>query len=132
MVDGSEPRSHGGFERLYGLELIELGDDVARGRVTVRDELRGPHGAVHGAVLAAIAESLASLATGAAVARDGKLAIGLANQTTFLSPIVAGAVNAVAVRRHAGRTTWIWQVEASDDDGRLCALTRVTIAVRER
>ena len=31
-----------------------------------------------------------------------------------------------------GRTTWIWDVELSDDDGRLCAFSRVTVAVRPR
>ena len=30
----------------------------------------------------------------------------------------------------AERTTWIWDVEITDDDGRLCAVTRMTIAVR--
>jgi 1,4-dihydroxy-2-naphthoyl-CoA hydrolase len=29
-----------------------------------------------------------------------------------------------------GRTTWVWEVELTDDDGRLCAMTRVTVAVR--
>jgi acyl-coenzyme A thioesterase PaaI-like protein len=36
----------------------------------------------------------------------------------------------VARRRHRGRTTWLWDVEITDDDGRLCAVTRMTIAVR--
>ena len=34
--------------------------------------------------------------------------------------------------RHRGRTTWIWDVEITDDDDRLCVLTRMTIAVRPR
>ena len=37
---------------------------------------------------------------------------------------------AVAKRRHRGRTTWVWEVEISDDQQRLCALVRMTIAVR--
>ena len=32
----------------------------------------------------------------------------------------------------AGRTTWIWDVELSDDEGRVCAVSRVTVAVRPR
>ena len=61
-------------------------------------------------------------------AQDG--AQGLANQTSFLRPILAGTVHAVARRRHRGRTTWVWEVEMTDDEDRLCALVRMTIAVR--
>jgi 1,4-dihydroxy-2-naphthoyl-CoA hydrolase len=39
-------------------------------------------------------------------------------------------VHARAVRRHRGRTTWVWEVEITDDQGRLCALVRMTVAVR--
>jgi hypothetical protein len=35
-----------------------------------------------------------------------------------------GVVHARAMRIHAGRTTWIWDVECSDDDGRVCAVSR--------
>jgi len=87
---------------------------------------------VHGGVYASIAESLASWATALAVAHEGKLAVGLSNQTSFLRPITEGTIEAVAVRRHRGRTTWVWEVEISDGEGRLCTLTRMTIAVRDR
>jgi acyl-coenzyme A thioesterase PaaI-like protein len=39
-------------------------------------------------------------------------------------------VTATARRRHGGRTTWVWDVELADDEGRVCALSRMTIAVR--
>jgi uncharacterized protein (TIGR00369 family) len=60
------------------------------------------------------------------------VAMGQSNYATFLRPIAAGHVNADAVPRHRGRTTWVWDVELSDDDGRSCALVRMTIAVRPR
>ena len=61
---------------------------------------------------------------------DGNYAVGLSNQTSFLRPITEGTVHAEATRRHRGRTTWLWDVEISDDAGRLCAVSRMTIAVR--
>jgi len=78
----------------------------------------------------AIAESLASSATFGAVYPGGSIAVGLSNQTSFVRPITEGHVNAVARARHKGRTTWIWEVELTDDADRLCALVRMTIAVR--
>jgi uncharacterized protein (TIGR00369 family) len=101
-----------------------------RARVTVRDELKQPAGLVHGGVYASIAESIASIATGLTVLDEGNMAMGMSNNTNFLRPITAGAVHARATRLHRGRTTWLWDVTFTDDDGRRCALTRMTIAVR--
>lgn len=119
-----------GFDRLYGLEFVELSDGEVRARVRVRDEIRQPYGLVHGGVYASIAESITSLATAMGVLGDGMAAMGLANSTNFLRPITAGTVHAHATRLHRGRTTWVWEVRFSDDDERLCAVTRMTIAVR--
>ena len=120
----------GGFDALYGLEVLEVTPELATGRVKVREELKQPYGLIHGGVYASIAESLASIATGLAVVEDGKAAMGLSNQTSFLRPITEGWIHARANRRHAGATTWVWEVEMFDDEQRLCALTRMTVAVR--
>jgi 1,4-dihydroxy-2-naphthoyl-CoA hydrolase len=129
-ADPSAPREFPGFDGLYGLEVVEHGDGLVRGRVRVRDELKQPAGLLHGGVLAAMAEALTSMATYSAVVDDGRTAMGLSNQTSFLRPITEGTVHAVARARHRGSTTWVWEVEFLDDAERLCALTRMTIAVR--
>jgi len=120
----------GGFDALYGLELLEVTDDLVRAQVPVLDKVKQPFGLVHGGVLASIAETLASLGTAVVVMRDGMAAMGLSNNTSFMRPITEGTIHACAIRRHRGRTTWIWDVEISDDAGRPCAMTRMTIAVR--
>jgi uncharacterized protein (TIGR00369 family) len=120
------------FDALYGLEVVEVGDGLVRARVPVRNAIKQPLGLVHGGVFASIAESITSMATFAAVSDQGKIAQGMANQTSFLRPITAGTVHAVARARHRGRTTWVWDVEILDDSDRLCAVSRMTIAVRDR
>jgi uncharacterized protein (TIGR00369 family) len=120
-----------GFDRLYGLEVTETGDGMMRGTVAVRDEIRQPAGLVHGGIYAAIAESLASTGTALAVLGEGKMAVGLSNQTSFLRPITEGTIHAHARARHRGRTTWVWEVDLTDDADRLCVLARVTVAVRD-
>ncbi len=119
-----------GFDRHYGLQLLEVTDELVRARVDVRDELKQPAGLVHGGVYASMAEAMASLATGLSVLPQGSTAMGLSNSTSFLRPVTGGVVHARATRLHRGRTTWVWDVHFSDDEGRLCALTRMTIAVR--
>jgi uncharacterized protein (TIGR00369 family) len=124
-------RAESGFDALFGLEITGYTDETVTGQVAVRDELKQPAGLVHGGVFASIAESLASLGTAFKVIPEGRVAVGLSNQTSFLRPITDGTIHAVATVRHRGRTTWVWEVEMSDDDQRLCVLTRMTIAVRE-
>ncbi|UUY02367.1 PaaI family thioesterase [Svornostia abyssi] len=121
------------FDALYGLEVLDANDERVVARVAIRDQIKQPMGLVHGGLYASIAEATTSMATAAAVMSDGKAAMGLANSTSFLRPITSGDyVHATATRRHRGRTTWVWDVDITDDEGRLCATTRMTIAVRPR
>ena len=118
------------FDALYGLQIEGYSEEEVTASVPVRDEVKQPMGLVHGGLFASMAESLASMATAMAVSGDGKQAMGLSNSTSFLRPITEGTVHATARRLHRGRSTWVWEVEITDDDGRRCALTRMTIAVR--
>jgi 1,4-dihydroxy-2-naphthoyl-CoA hydrolase len=120
-----------GFDALYGLEILSLEEEEATAQVPVRPDVLQPGGLVHGGVYASIAESLTSFATWKAVSAEGKSAQGLSNQTSFLRPILSGTIHATARRRHRGRTTWVWEVDITDDEGRVCALVRMTVAVRE-
>jgi 1,4-dihydroxy-2-naphthoyl-CoA hydrolase len=114
-----------------GVEIVEVTDDLIRGRMPVEDRIRQPYGIVHGGAMSAIAESLTSLGTARGVFPDGKIAMGQEINASFMRPISSGHVNAVARVRRRGRTAWNWEVEITDDEGRLCALLRATIAVRD-
>ena len=120
----------GTFTELLGVEFLEESESTASARLEIRGELLQPFGILHGGVHSALAEDLASHATHGAVADDGKAAIGQSAHTTFLRPVTEGHVTAVGIVRHRGRTTWVWDVDLSDDEGRLLAVSRVTVAVR--
>ncbi len=121
----------GTFDDLYGLEVEVVTADEARARVEVCDKVRQPAGLVHGGVYAAIAEALSTGATMHGIAAD-QFAVGLSNNTSFLRPVSEGTLHAHAQRLHRGRTTWVWDVQIRDDNQRLCAVTRMTVAVRPR
>jgi 1,4-dihydroxy-2-naphthoyl-CoA hydrolase len=117
------------FDALLG---IELSPEAARAEVRVRDELRQRGGSVHGGVHASVADSLACASTAAALEPDVKLTSAIATQVSLLRPITQGTIHAAAVAKHRGRTTWVWEVEITDNTGALCALVRVTVGVRDR
>jgi 1,4-dihydroxy-2-naphthoyl-CoA hydrolase len=129
---GQEEDLPSGFADEIGVEWIDFDPERARARIAVEPRHLQPGGIVHGGVYAALAESICSAATFVAVRDDDMVALGMANSTTFLRPISEGHVNAVARARQRGRTTWVWDCELSDDEGRVCALVRMTAAVRPR
>jgi len=119
------------LESQLGRETLEMTEDRVVATMPVDDRpVLQPMGIVHGGVYATMAEGMTSEATFRAVYPDGNVAVGMSNQTSFLRPITAGTIHAEARCRHRGRTTWVWEVDFTDDAGKLCALTRVTIAVR--
>ena len=118
------------FDNHYGLVIDEATDEVVRAHVPVVEHVLQPVGLVHGGVHASIAEALASVGTNVGVVPDGNIGLGMSNNSTFLRSISEGTIHAVARRVHRGRTTWVWDVELKDDQDRLCAVSRVTIAVR--
>lgn len=130
MQDASDlPAEH--FDSTIGLEVLDASAERVVARIPVSAGLLQPFGVVHGGVYCSIAESLASIGTWLGVRDDGKIALGLSNQTSFLRPARDGDLSGEAVVVHAGRTTWVWDVSIRDVDGRLLAVSRMTIAVRE-
>ena len=120
-----------GFVALMGLEFDRLDGDEARAHLVVGEQHLQPAGLVHGGVYSAIAESIASVATWVGVGQD-KPVSGLSNHASFLRPVFAGdTITAVGTPRHRGRTTWVWEVEITNGEGKLAAIVRVTVAVRE-
>lgn len=121
---------HSHFDALIGTEWLDDDPEHARVRIAMRDELRQPVGLLHGGVISSLVESVCSRATALAVMGDGMMAMGQSIGVNFLRPITEGTAEVHAKARHRGRTTWVWDAEVKDGDGKLCALAQMTIAVR--
>ena len=120
------------LDGVLGFEVVEIGAEQAVARFPIQDRVRQRFGLVHGGAYAALAEMLATEATVAHVYKDGFAAMGTSNETSFLKSARGEWITARARPRHRGRTTWVWEIDHTDDEGRLCAISRVTIAVRPR
>jgi 1,4-dihydroxy-2-naphthoyl-CoA hydrolase len=120
----------GTLDDVLGFELLESGSEGCRARFAVERRVQQPMGLVHGGAYAALAESMVSVSTYEAVQDNGDMAVGQSNHTTFLRPVTSGHVHAEGRPLRRGRTSWVWDVDFTDDEGRLCATTRVILAVR--
>jgi 1,4-dihydroxy-2-naphthoyl-CoA hydrolase len=118
------------FASLLGVEWLSQEPDDARARIEVRDDLKQPYGYLHGGVITSIIDELCSRSTVIQVLREGMVALAQTVDVSLLRSVKEGTVTVSARVRHRGKSSWIWEAEATDDEGRLCALAKVTIAVR--
>jgi uncharacterized protein (TIGR00369 family) len=118
------------FEGFLGLDWLELTPEAAHVQFKVRENLKQPLGLMHGGIYAAVAETVASVATVNNVWRDGFIGAGLNNYASFLRPITEGVVDVRARLRGHDDREWMWSHEFRDERENLCALVDVTIAVR--
>jgi uncharacterized protein (TIGR00369 family) len=118
------------LDKTLGIDIEPPDGEVWRGSFAVTDAVRQPYGIVHGGAFLALAETITSAGTWMGVKDDGMLAMGQEINASLMRPISEGTVHGTATVRRRGRTAWVWDVEITDDEDRLCALVRATIAVR--
>ena len=111
-----------------GIQFLEVGDDFIRARAPVDSRTRQPMGILHGGISVLVAEMLGSC--GAACASPpGFRAMGLEINANHIRSVSEGWVTGVSRPLHIGRSTHVWQIELSDDEGRLTCVSRLTMAI---
>lgn len=113
-----------------GIEFVEVGNDYLRARMPVEPRTQQPFGALHGGVSVVMAESMGSFAAICASPAGSRVA-GLEINANHLRAVTSGWVVGTARPLHVGRTTQVWQVEIVDEAGRLCCVSRMTLAIAD-
>jgi 1,4-dihydroxy-2-naphthoyl-CoA hydrolase len=109
------------FLRAAGLVVDEIAASRVTGLLQLGPDHHTPWGIVHGGVYTTAIESVASIGASSAVRDQGQVAVGLTNTTHFLRSLIAGRVNIEATALSQGRTQQLWQVDITDESGRLIA-----------
>ncbi len=104
-----------------GLLVDEVTPARLRGHIDLDRRHHTPWGIVHGGVYSTAIESAASIGACAAVEAEGQVAVGLTNTTHFLRSLTSGRVDVEAVALNQGRTQQLWQVDVTDEAGKLIA-----------
>ena len=123
-----DPTTPGAFTTATGFQITEVTGTRVAGHVDLGPEHHTPWGVVHGGVYCAIVESAASVGASAAVAGEGRFAVGVNNNTDFLRATVEGRLDVLAEPIQQGRTQQLWQVLLTRaDDGKLVARGQVRL-----
>ena len=112
-----------------GIELLEAGDDFLQARMPVDARTHQPAGVLHGGASVALAETLASWAATYCVDRSRNHCVGLEINANHVRPVREGYVYGVARPIHLGRSTHIWEIRITTEDGKLVCISRITMAV---
>ncbi len=115
-----------------GIEITELGDDYVRGRMPVDSRTKQPFGLLHGGSSVLLAETLGSVAGNLCVDSERAMVVGIEINANHLKGVSRGFVTGTARALHIGRSTQVWEIRIEDDLGRLCCVSRLTLAVTPR
>ncbi len=99
------------------------------GTMPVDARTHQPHGILHGGASVALAETLGSVAANMSVDPTKFRCVGLEINANHISPVKSGIVTGVARPLHVGRTTQVWEIRITSDQGKLVCVSRLTMAV---
>ena len=117
------------FDTFIGTTFTSIGCDGVNAITEVTENVLQPAGLVNGGVLAAIAESVGSVAGVKAALAP---VVGMNNSTDFLRGVKGGTIETQARPVHLGKTTQLWRIEMRNN-GRLAAVSQLrTMVLREK
>lgn len=112
-----------------GIKFCELGDDYLLASMPVDHRTIQPLGAVNGGAFCALAETVGSMAANLCLDRQKFVALGLDINANHVRSAGKGHVWGKAKPFHIGKTTQVWEIQITDDDGKLCCISRLTLSV---
>lgn len=116
----------GGLDQTLGIRYTFIGNGRVGAEIDVDERHLQPVGLVNGGVFSALAESAGSLA--GMVAAEGRIVVGVNNNTDFISSVREGVIHAEATPIQVGGRTQVWQVLMTNND-RLVARTTLRTMV---
>jgi uncharacterized protein (TIGR00369 family) len=104
-------------------------DDSISASMVVDARTHQPYGLLHGGASVVLAETLGSTASYLCIDSSRFYCVGLEVNANHLRGLRSGRVNAVARAVHLGRTTHVWDIRLSGEDGKISCISRLTMAI---
>lgn len=124
--------SHGTLMETLGIEYVDVGEEHLSARMPVSAKVHQPMGILHGGATAALAESVGSAASALLLNLNTHYPVGLELSINHLRAMKSGHVVGCARLIHGGRSTHLWDIRITDEDGQLIAVSRLTMMILTR
>jgi 1,4-dihydroxy-2-naphthoyl-CoA hydrolase len=115
------------MERI-GVEWVEMGSERVVARIPVEGNTQ-VYGQLHGGATGALCESVGSFGTAIVVGMD-KQVVGVDLSVHHLRAVRDGHVTCTGIPLRVGRQVAVWDMRVTDDQDRLVAVGRLTVAIR--
>jgi len=112
-----------------GMELLEKGEDFILGRMPIDNRTVQTMGILHGGASVALAETLGSIASYMIINPETHICVGQSIQANHIRPGRSGFANGRANILHLGKSSHIWNIDITNDDGKLLCSCRLTMAI---
>jgi len=112
------------------IKYTDFTDDSLTATMPVCSFTHQPLGMLHGGASVVLAETLGSLAANFSV-DEGSYCVGLDINANHVRAMRSGHVIGTAKPVHLGISTQVWQIDITDERGRLVCTSRLTIAVKQ-
>ena len=112
------------------IEYTDFTDDSLTATMPVCSFTHQPLGMLHGGASVVLAETLGSLAANFSV-DEGSYCVGLDINANHVRAMRSGHVIGTAKPVHLGVSTQVWQIDITDERGRLVCTSRLTSAVKQ-
>ncbi len=128
-LDALNNRGKNTLSEWIGIEFFEIGDDYLKAKMPVDHRSIQPLGVVNGGAFCALAETVGSMAANLCLDRSKFVALGLDINANHLKSAGKGFVIGTAKPFHIGKSTQVWEIKITNDEGNLCCISRLTMAV---
>ncbi|MEX0560283.1 1,4-dihydroxy-2-naphthoyl-CoA hydrolase [Raoultella terrigena] len=118
----------GNMVGLLDIRFDVFTDDIIEATMPVDSRTHQPFGLLHGGASVVLAETLGSVA-GYLCSEGEQKVVGLEVNANHIRSVRGGRVRGVCKALHVGSRHQVWQIEISDEQGRLCCSSRLTTAV---
>lgn len=118
----------GNMVGLLDIRFEALTDDAIDATMPVDSRTHQPFGLLHGGASVVLAETLGSVA-GYLCSEGEQKVVGLEVNANHIRSVRSGRVRGVCRALHVGSRHQVWQIDITDEQGRLCCSSRLTTAV---
>ena len=114
------------------IEYIDAGEDFLTAKMPVNSRVHQPMGILHGGATVALAESVGSAASMLFINPEKQEARGIEISANHLKSKREGTVFCTAKIVHQGRSIHLWEIEITDEEGKLISLCKLTNMILPR
>jgi uncharacterized protein (TIGR00369 family) len=116
------------------LELLDIRfeaftEDSLTASMVVDHRTHQPYGLLHGGASVVLAESVGSSASYLCIDTSKYFCVGIEVNANHLRGLRSGRVTAVAHPVHIGRTTHVWDIRLTSEEGKASCISRLTVAI---